>query len=145
MPVERRGLAEETWSQRKGEPLGGKAHYVQQVRQMLLRPACVRATFSAADKRRAVNFYRRGVSLEQIQRAIWLGCARKYVALLNSQTPLLITSLHYFSAIVHEVGETAVGDGYWSHVRRRAEQLERRWIERPDPRASEENEMMETK
>jgi hypothetical protein len=27
MPAERRGLAEEMWSQKKGEPLGGDAHY----------------------------------------------------------------------------------------------------------------------
>ena len=39
----------------------------------------------------------------QIERAIWLGCARKYVALLNGQTPMLITSLHYFTGLVDEV------------------------------------------
>ncbi len=123
-----------------------QADYVRQVRQMMLRPSCVRAAFSAADERRAVDFYRRGVSLEQIQRAIWLGCARKYVALLNGQTPLWITSLHYFTAIVEEVAESAVGEGYWSHVRRQAEQLERRWIESRARRPGlEENEMMETK
>lgn len=128
----------------RSEP--AQADYVRQVRLMMLRPRCVRATFSAADERWAGNFYRRGVSLEQIQRAIWLGCARKYVALLNGQTPLWITSLHYFSAIVEEVAESAVGEGYWSHVRRQAEQLERRWIESRGRRAGlEENEMMETK
>jgi hypothetical protein len=120
--------------------------YVEQVRQMMLRPACVRASFSAADERLAVNFYRRGITLEQIQRAIWLGCARKYIALLNRQTPILITSLYYFSATVNEVIETGVGDGYWSHVRHKAEQLERRWVvSRSHNPSSERDEMMETK
>jgi len=86
-----------------------QTNYVQQVRQVLLRPACVRASFSAADERLAVIFYRRGVTIEQLQRAIWLGCARKYVALLKGSTPLLVTSLHYFASIVEEVAATAVG------------------------------------
>ena len=58
--------------------------YVQQARQMLSVPACVRVNFSAADERLAAILYRRGVTLVHLQRAIWLGCARKYVALLNS-------------------------------------------------------------
>jgi hypothetical protein len=45
----------------------------------------------------------RGVSLEQLRRAIWLGCARKYVAMLNGQTRLPITSLAYFASLIDEV------------------------------------------
>jgi hypothetical protein len=44
--------------------------YVEQARQMLLRPACVRASFSAADKRLAAHFHKRGIPLIQLQRAI---------------------------------------------------------------------------
>jgi hypothetical protein len=91
--------------------------------------ACVRVNFSAADERLARNFHARGVPLAQIARAIRLDCVRKYVALLNDQTPMLITSLHYFSLIVEEVAETDVGDGYWSPVWHKAEQLERRWVD----------------
>ena len=40
------------------------------------------------------RMYRRGISMEQITRAILLGCARKYVALLNAGTRTPITSLH---------------------------------------------------
>src|SRR5437899_4389468 len=82
------------------------------------------APVSAAPMRRlAANFHRRGVTLAQIERAIWLGCARKYVALLNGQTPMLITSLHYFTGLVDEVMATSVADSYWLHVQRTAEQL----------------------
>jgi hypothetical protein len=123
--------------------------YLERVRQMLLRPACVRASFSAADERLAVNWRHRGVTLIQIQRAIWLGCARKYVALSNQPSPMWITSLHYFAAIVDEVAEASVGDDYWNYIRGKVAQLERRWIEAASPKApggsKEENEMMETK
>ena len=57
--------------------------YVQRVRQMLSGTACMRIHFSAADERLATSLYRRGVTLVHLQRAIWLGCARKYVAYLN--------------------------------------------------------------
>jgi len=128
------------------EPGSDLASYVQQVRQLLLRPACVCASFSSADERLAANFHRRGVTLAQIERAIWLGCARKYVALLNGQTPMLITSLHYFTGLVDEVMATSVADSYWLHVQRTAEQLERRWITgRNSTPAAQQKEMMETK
>jgi hypothetical protein len=46
-----------------------------------MAPACVEASFSAADEKLALGMHRRGVSQEQIKRAILLGCARKYVAI----------------------------------------------------------------
>jgi hypothetical protein len=128
------------------EPGVDQTSYLQQARQMLLRPACVRAGFSAADERLAATLYRRGVTLLQLQRAIWLGCARKYTALLKGSTPLLVTSLHYFTTIVDEVAATDAGDDYWRYVQSKAAQLERRWIEVHGPgHARSENEMMETK
>ena len=105
--------------------------YVQQVRQMLLRFACVRLNFSAADERLAAILYRRGVTLVHLQRAIWLGCARKYVALLNASAnaDMLITSLGYFSALVNEVAETSVGEDYWKHMKHNVTRLERMWLD----------------
>ncbi len=109
-----------------------QSRYVQQARQMLSVPACVRVTFSAADERLAAILYRRGVTLIHLQRAIWLGCARKYAALLNGSehTPMLVTSLNYFSALVDEVAETSVGEDYWKHMQHKVTQLERMWLER---------------
>jgi len=110
------------------EPGPGLARYIEQARHILHRPACVRASFSAADQRLAADFYQRGITLTQLERAIWLGCARKYMALLKGQPPMLITSLHYFIGLVDEVAAAKVADSYWLHVQRKAEQLERRWI-----------------
>jgi len=129
----------------RAEPGPDLASYLEQARHMLLRPACVRARFSAADERLAANFHRRGITLTQLQRAIWLGCARKYIALLNGQIPMLITSLHYFTGLVDEVMATQVGDSYWLHVQRKTEQLERRWVAHRSRILGEPDEMMETK
>ena len=64
--------------------------------------SCVRPTFTAADEKPALNLCQRGVSLEQLRRAIWLGCACKYMAMLNGQTQLPITSLAYFATLIDE-------------------------------------------
>jgi hypothetical protein len=106
--------------------------YVQRVRQMLSGTACVRVAFRAADERLAAILYRRGVTLVHLQRAIWLGCARKYAALLNGSehAPMLVTSLNYFSALVNEVAETSVGEDYWKHMQHKVTQLERMWLDR---------------
>ena len=122
--------------------------YVQRARQMLSGTACIRLNFSAADERLAAIFYRRGISLVHLQRAIWLGCIRKYVALLNApdNADLLITSLNYFSHLVDEVIETQVSEDYWKHLQSKLPKLERMWLDQtPARRESKEDEIRETK
>ena len=105
-----------------------EVEFIRQVRTAFLRPACVRSTFTAADEKLALNLYRREVSLEQIRRTIWLGCARKYMTMLNGQTRQPITSLAYFASLIEEVKQPGTPAGYWDHVRRRSEQIEKRWL-----------------
>ena len=105
-----------------------EAEFVRQVRAAFLKPACVRSVFTAADEKLALNLYRGEVPLEQIRRAIWLGCARKYVAMLNGQTRQPITSLAYFASLIEEVRQAQIPASYWDHVRRRMEEMERRWL-----------------
>ena len=97
--------------------LGPEAEFVEKVRGLFLAPACVQASFSAADEKLALGLHRRGVSMEQITRAILLGCARKYVAMLNAGTRTPITSLQYFADIVEEVSESAIPESYWEPLR----------------------------
>lgn len=52
--------------------------------------ACVSAGFSAADEKLAAEWYRAGLSLDQVQRAILLGCTRQYVVLTTSPGDELI-------------------------------------------------------
>jgi DNA replication protein DnaC len=53
--------------------LGPETEFVDRVRDLFLAPACVQASFSAADEKLALGMHRRGVSMEQIKRAILLG------------------------------------------------------------------------
>lgn len=104
-----------------------EAEFVQKVRALFLAPACVQASFSAADEKIAAGLHRRGVSLEQIARAILLGCARKYVAMLNAGVRTPITSLQYFSDIVEEVSTSAIPESYWEPLQSKVTRMERQW------------------
>ena len=104
-----------------------EAEFVRKVRGLFLAPACVQASFSAADEKLALGMYRRGVSMEQITRAILLGCARKYVAMLNAGTRTPITSLQYFADIVEEVKESAIPESYWEPLRSKMARMEQQW------------------
>jgi hypothetical protein len=104
-----------------------EAEFVRKVRGLFLAPACVQASFSAADEKLALDMYRRGVSMEQIKRAILLGCARKYVAMLNAGTRTPITSLQYFADVVEEVIESAIPESYWEPLRAKMARMEQQW------------------
>jgi hypothetical protein len=112
-----------------GAAAAPEAEFVSQVRTAFLKPACVHSVLTAADEKLALHLYRRGVSLEQIRRAICLGCARKYVAMLNGQTRQLITSLAYFASLIEEVQQPQIPGSYWDHVRHRMEEMEKRWLQ----------------
>jgi len=87
-----------------GVAVAPESEFVRQVRAAFLKPACVRPVFTAADEKLALNLYQREASMEQVSRAIWLGCARKYVAMLNGQPRQPITSLAYFASLIEESG-----------------------------------------
>jgi hypothetical protein len=108
-------------------PLGPETEFIGRVRALFLAPACVQASFSVADEKLALEMYRRGVSLEQITRAIVLGCARKYVAMLNAGVRTPITSLQYFADIVEEVKESAIPESYWEPLRSKMARMEQQW------------------
>jgi hypothetical protein len=48
------------------------------------------------------------------------------VALINNGRGTPITSLRYFTAILEEVKQ-GIPPGYWTHVARRVQQVERQW------------------
>jgi hypothetical protein len=118
-------------------PGSEQACFIGKVRDLVLAPACVRAVFTAADEAITSGLYDRGVSLEQIRRAILLGCARKYVSMINGQTRTRISSLQYFVPIVDEVTASAIPESYWEPLQRKVEQMEQRWRQ-----TQPENEMM---
>jgi len=123
-------ISDRFWPYQRQKPPGSsgpEAEFVQKVRGLFLAPACVQASFSAADEKLALDLYRQGVSMEQITRAIVLGCARKYVAMLNAGVRTPITSLQYFSDIVEEVCESAIPESYWEPLRAKLTRMEQQW------------------
>jgi hypothetical protein len=113
---------------------GPEAEFVQKVCDLFLAPACVQAGFSAADEKLAIDLYRRGVSMEQITRSILLGCACKYVAMLNAKIRTPITSLQYFADIIEEVRESAIPESYWEPLRWKVTRMEQQWLHAHPPR-----------
>jgi hypothetical protein len=119
------------WPYQKQHPpsaaLQGETEFVAKVRALFLAPTCVRASFSAADEKMAVNLYRRGVSLEQISRAILLGSARKYVSMLNAGVRTPIASFEYFADVINEVIRSPIPESYWEPLRAKAARMEQQW------------------
>lgn len=109
-------------------PAGAQAAYIEQVRQLFLSRPCIQGTFAAADERLAAQWRQRNVSFDQIRRAYLLGCARKYVALLNQPTAPLISSLRYFTTLLAEASQLSVSPSYWQYLAAQVDQLEQRWL-----------------
>jgi hypothetical protein len=104
--------------------------YVRQIRALVTEPACVQTSFTPAEEQLAGGLYKRGIRLDLVRRAIWLGCARKYLAMLNGDTYTPITSLRYFIPVVEEVSRLGgqVPDSYWGHVEKKAKSMEKTWV-----------------
>jgi hypothetical protein len=79
--------------------------YVGQIRDLLAARPCVHSAFTPAEQKLATTLFADKLPLEQVERAILLGCARKYLALLNGQGNGPITSLLYFRGPIDEVGQ----------------------------------------
>jgi hypothetical protein len=104
-----------------------QALYVARVRSSFLEPACVTSVFSAADEKLAAEWYQAGVQLVRVQRAILIGCARKYVALFNHPGGSPITCLQYFAGIVEEVASLDMSPDYWQYLAARLRKMESQW------------------
>jgi len=122
-----------------------EALFVARVRGLYLEPACVSSTFSAADEKLAADWYRAGLALDQIQRAILLGCARKYVALFNHANGSPITSLQYFVGLVQEVAAMELNLNYWRYLAARVRKMESQWRARANFAPAQPSAATETK
>jgi len=100
------------------------------IRRLLDERACVRqGSFSTADAILARQWLARGVTLEQVEHAILLGCSRKYVAWRNHQGQAApIASLRYFEPVLEELEKISVSPLYWEYTRSRMERMEKLWI-----------------
>ena len=112
-----------------GSTRGAETEFVEKVRVLFLAPACVQASFSAADEKIAAELHRRGVQLDQVSRAILLGSARKYVSMLNAEARAPITTLKYFADVIDEVIRSPIPESYWDPLRAKVARMEKRWLQ----------------
>ena len=103
------------------------ASYVETVRRFLDARKCVNQVFNPADAQLAMRMFREQVELNYIERGILLGCARRYVALLNGTAVGPISGLRYFSSVIQEVRALQISDGYWDHLASRVAKFEQQW------------------
>ena len=79
--------------------------------------------------RRTVAYFCSGAhTMEQIQRAIALGCCRKYVSLLNGTDNNPIFSFVYFRDVIEEVCDPEIPAGYWDYILPELGYLEKKWL-----------------
>jgi biotin operon repressor len=105
------------------------AGYIEQARRLLGARRCVGNAFTQADERLAAALFERKVPIEDIEHAVLLGCARKYVALINHQSHDSIVSFSYFQNVVEEVRELKMPAEYWRHLQIRLDRLEQQWAQ----------------
>jgi hypothetical protein len=107
-----------------------ESEFVQEVRARFLKYPIVRSSFGAPDQKLARELFRNGVSVDQLDRALLLGLARKYVSSLNSPGASPVYSLSYFLPLLDEVAQTQASDRYWEYLRRRLDGLNASWLDR---------------
>ena len=110
-----------------------ESEFIEQIRTWLLQYPIVRSSFGSADRKLAVDLFGRGVTLEQLDRALLLGLGRKYVSSLNSSAATYIFSLSYFLPLLDEVAHTAVSVQYWEYLRLRIRHFNAAWLDRFQP------------
>lgn len=109
------------------EAPAGLSAYLARVKQVFLQRCCVRSAFTAADEKLVGELFRKGVPIENVERAILLGSLRKYVTLLNHGHGTPITTLHYFAGLFEEVNQLEISTQYWDYVAYKLRGLEQRW------------------
>lgn len=93
--------------ERGPEKTGEFESYKIAIREALQMRPCVLCRFSAADASFAERLFLRGITLVQITRALHLGCAAKYISLLNEPGGELISRLSYFRDVLEQVVKPA--------------------------------------
>jgi hypothetical protein len=118
-------ISDRFWPYRRSgvaSTLEEERRYVEEVKRLFLERRCVQSSFTAADEKLARSLNQRGISLTQVERAILLGAARKY---LSGATATPISSLHYFTNVFDEVmQDNTSSSSYWKYVADKVRTLE---------------------
>lgn len=102
--------------------------YTEQVRRLLKSRRCVDSSFTPADEKLVALFFRQRIPIEQIEHGFLLGCARRFVSLLNRDGQEAITSLQYFQNAIDEAGRLQMPTDYWRYLQLRVDRFEQQWL-----------------
>jgi hypothetical protein len=134
-------VTEAFWPYRKPEsekPDPAAEAFVAALKNLLQPRPCIQTVFSTADEILARHWFQQGISLERIERAILLGCVRKYASWRNNPRQGPIRSLRYFQSLLDELDQHNVGPDYWTYLRLRLQRMEKLWNQNPGPDLSPE-------
>jgi hypothetical protein len=109
--------------------------YLARIKAFLSKLAYVQSNFETADERTIANLLTLQVPLERIERAIALGCCRKYVSLLNGTHSGPIFRIGYFRKVIEEVRDPKFPSEYWSYVMPELQKLETKWLKKQEKTA----------
>jgi hypothetical protein len=124
------------WPYRKPEsekPDPAAEAFVAALKKLLQPRPCIQTLFSTADEILARSWFQQGISLERIERAIMLGCVRKYASWRNNSRQGPIRSLRYFQSVLDELDQPNVGPDYWNYLRLRLDRMEKLWNQDRNP------------
>ena len=120
-------IADAFWPYEKELAGHSETAYLEQLSSWLEPHPIIRSSFAAAERHLLTEMFRKGVSLQQLERALLLGLTRKYVACLNGTATTPIYSFSYFLPLLEEVAQTKTPDSYWEYLRRRLRELSAAW------------------
>jgi len=129
-------VTEDFWPYRKPEsekPDPAAEAFVGTLKKLLQARPCIQSAFSTADEILARHWFQSGVSLQRIERALLLGCVRKYASWRNHPRQGPIRSLRYFQSVLDELDQQDVGPNYWNYLRLRLDRMEKLWNQDRDP------------
>lgn len=111
-------------------PSDAESQYISQIRALLASRACIQCDFGASDQKFARELFKNAVAVKQIEKAIDLGCSRKYTSLLNDTSDEPILRLAYFRDLIAEASQ--IDSAYWNDiVCPTLESLEAEWLRHP--------------
>jgi hypothetical protein len=129
-------VTEAFWPYRKPEsekPDPAAEAFVAALKKLLQPRPCIQTVFSTADEILARSWFQQGLSLARIERAILLGCVRKYASWRNHSRQGPIRSLRYFKSVLDELDQQNVGPDYWNYLRLRLDRMEKLWNQDRNP------------
>jgi hypothetical protein len=125
-------IREEYWPYRRTsevQSVNGQVRnpYVEEIRSSFVALGCTVGKFSTRDAQFAQNLQQRGIPLEIVQDALFMGAVRKYISWLNGGSLEPIGSLAYFATLLPEMQQRPLPADYREYLREKVVKLAGTW------------------